>query len=41
MILRFHEGYARQAALSFPGKTLWEEHLDRVSVLGSRANALS
>lgn len=35
------EGYAGRAALSFPGKTLWEEHLDRVSVSGSRENALS
>lgn len=35
------KGYARQAELNFPAKTLWEENLDRVSVLGSRENALS
>lgn len=41
MILRFHEGCAGQAALICAGKTLGEEHLDRVSVLGLRENALS
>jgi len=35
------EGYTGRAALSFPEKTLWEEHFDRVSISGLRENALS